>query len=156
MSHSQMFKVLNVLWNRPPRSHHHNFFSSSAECWLLCWRMLYGHASLHDHLRSIYPRHSTVWRLPSNQHPVLAQVDAIPLHGALCVPEHADRRVQRGTPYPLRRTVQIRRMRKCNLHPSRCHSGETRFQSTSVVKYGHSPRVSGLLQNSGLHCVKIL
>lgn len=65
------------------------------ECWILRWRVLYGHAGVYHNQRPLHVGDATVRWLPGHQHPSLAQVDAVPQHGPLRLPEHADRRVQR-------------------------------------------------------------
>lgn len=131
-------------------------FLLSTERRILRRSVLYGHASLHYHLRPVHPSYSIVWRLPSNQHPVLAQVDAISLHGSLCISEHADCRVQWRTSHSMRRAVEVWRVFKCNLHPSGLYSWVAGIKSTTLGEHGHTPRISGVLQSSWIHRVEIL
>lgn len=63
--------------------------------------ILHGHASVDHDQRPVHVGHATVRRLPGDQYSQLVTVDAVPQHGALRVPEHANRRVQR------RRTDQV-------------------------------------------------
>lgn len=65
-----------------------------SECWVLCGSILYGHAGIHHYQRPIHASNTIIWWIPCNKHPTMAQVDAVFEHGPLCLPEHADRRVQ--------------------------------------------------------------
>lgn len=62
---------------------------------LFRWSLVYGHAGVHYHQRPLHAGHATLRRLPSHEYFLVAQVAAIPQHGALRLPEHADSRVQR-------------------------------------------------------------
>lgn len=64
------------------------------ECWVLRGSILHGHAGIHHNQRPIHAGYTVVWRISGNKHPSLAQVDAVFEHGPLCLPEHADCRIQ--------------------------------------------------------------
>jgi len=60
---------------------------------------VHGHAGLHYHQRPLHAGHATLRRLPSHEHFLVVKVAAIPQHGALRLPEHADSGVQRRLPH---------------------------------------------------------
>jgi hypothetical protein len=91
-------------------------YSPIAERGLFCWSLVHGHAGLHYHQRPLHAGHATLRRLPGHEYFLVAKVAAIPQHGALRLPEHADSGVQRRLPHSvsvLYNSLVARSTQKC-------------------------------------------
>ena len=98
-----------------------HFSDFSAECRRVFRRGLHGFPGGQHGGRHLHVRHAAVRRLPLHPHPRLARLDALPLHGVLRIPEHADRRVHQ------RSALQVSRADQAVCWVGRCR--EARYEA---------------------------
>lgn len=74
-------------------------YSSSSKCRIFHRSLLYGHASQHNHKRSLYFSNTTIWWIPSHKYTTMAYMDEVPLNGPLRISKYADCGVRRRNAY---------------------------------------------------------